>query len=656
MYRMIQKSAGIQRFVWSAGLFVLLLAGSARAQEGEEKGTQPPSESFASQEIVVTAARLATPREEVGSSIDTLTDEQIDNRQVRPLEDALRVLPGVDVARTGGVGQASSVRLRGAEPRHTLVLMDGVELADPSSATRTTNFAHLSTEDIEVVEVLRGPQSTLYGSDAMGGVVNIRTKRGRVGKPKVHARLEGGSFDTVNGTLSVNGGNELIQFHAGFVATKTNGISTADEDLEGNEEDDWYENRTVFGRVTLTPAEWFDLDLSGRYVHGELEYDNGGGPNQDDPHSIQQNDQGYGRAEAHVRLFEDRWEQTLRASVTKYRREFDDPWNGLGDWPFEDIYWGTLEKFGWQNDIHLHPTNTLTLGVETEEEDYELDSDDDSPYDARTTGLFAQDRIALFDRWFTTVGVRRDRHDAFGAEVTWRVTSAFLVKETGTKLKGSYGTGFNAPSLYQLYAPPIWGPPVGNEDLQPEESRGWDLGLEQSLFDDRLKLGATYFRNRFSDMIDFVAGQGYLNRTEPTYTRGIEAFLEAEPIEKLSLRLDYTYMRTHDEETGEILYRRPEHKLGATVNYRFLDDRANVNLGVLYVGARDDQYWDALAFQNVRVRLEDYVVARLAVSYRFTDAFRMHGRVENMFDEDYEEAKGYGVPGAAGYVGFTLDF
>ncbi len=639
-----------------------LYAADSTTRDAEKPVTVEPEKQDEAdtntQEVIVTATRTATRAREVGSSVTKITARELEERQTVPLTDALDMVPGVDVSRTGGPGMGTSVRIRGADPRHTLVMIDGVEIGDPSSIARNPNLDHILTDNIASIEVLRGPQSTLYGSDSMGGVINITTPKGRVGKAKVHTAIEGGTFDTVHGTMSINGGTQYIQFNAGFSRFKTNGISSASDKLDGNSEDDWYDSISFFSRVTITPTDIFDLDFSGRFIDTDNDYDNGAGPNQDDPHSEQHFRQGFGRAQARLRLFDERWEQKLAYSTSHYKRGFDDPYDGVGDWKYSDVFWGVLEKLEWQNNIRLHRTNTLVLGAETEKESYELDSDSESPYDARTTGLYAEDQIKLFDRWFTTIGIRRDRHSEYGAKTTWRVTSAFDVKETGTRIKGSFGTGFKAPSLYQIYAPAFWGAPVGNTDLLPETSRGWDLGLEQSILNSRIKFGATFFRNRFKDMIDFVTGQGYQNRAKPTWTRGVESFVQVRPLAETDLvfRLDYTFMRSFDEERDDKLYLRPKNKITVSINYRFLKGKANLNLNAVYRGSVDDQYWDATAFKNTRVRLDDYLIVNLAASYRFNQYFRIFGRVENLTDEEYENRKGYGTMPAAAYVGMGLDF
>jgi len=270
-----------------------------------------------------------------------------------------------------------------------------------------------------------------------------------------------------------------------------------------------------------------------------------------------------------------------------------------------------------------------------------------------TTSVFAQDQINLWDCYFLTLGVRWDDHEEFGSETTFRITQAFLLRDWGTKFKASYGTGFRAPSLYELYAPPFWGMPVGNQNLDPEESKGFDIGIEQSLFDNRLTFGITYFYNDFDDLIDFTWTDGYLNINDAK-TRGIESFIKIDPLEGLSLSLNYTYTDTEDDE-GRRLLRRPLHKIGFNTFYKF-HDRSKLNLHILYVGEKDDSYWDPTTFTSRRVVTDDYVVVNLSGSFDLSEHLQLIGRIDNLFDEDYYECYGYGTAGFSAYGGLKITF
>lgn len=596
------------------------------------------------EEVVVTATRIATPTEEVGSSITVVTAEEIEAKGYTTVQEALKGTPGLDVSAVGGPGQASSVFLRGAESHHTLVLMDGVEMNDPTGANRGFNFANLTVENIERIEILRGPQSTLYGADAMGGVINIITKKGK-GKPAFYLGGEGGSHGTWREFAGAGMGTERFDASLAFSHNSSDGFSAADDDLPGNREDDKWENSSASTRIGVVLSENTDLDFTARFYDGRTHLDNGGGPNQDQEDYHVNERKIFTRTQARMLALDGLWELSLVHGFADHDREYrDDPW---GDSDFG----GDKHEISWQNNLYIDETNTVTLGLEYEQE--RMDNHTDLDESAYTSSFFLQDQITLKGFSFTTVGLRHDDHKEFGGETTFRITQAFLVREWGTRFKGSYGTGFRAPSLYELYAPPFWGSPVGNPNLDPEESEGWDIGVEQSLLGDSMTIGVTCFYNDFDDLIDYDWSTGYVN-IDDAKTNGLESFIEITPFKDLTLCLNYTYTDTEDDD-GKRLRRRPLHKIGFNTFYRFLE-RGTVNLDVLYVGKRDDSYWDSMTFATKDVTTDSYVVVNLSGAFDISDHFRIFARIENLFDEDYYEAYGFGTAGFSAYGGLKMTF
>lgn len=611
--------------------------------------------------VVVIATRVETPMEEIASSVTVISSKEIERKQKTTVLEVLKGLPGLDVVQNGGVGGATSIFLRGANSEHTLVMIDGVEVNDPISPGRSYDFAHLTVDNIERIEVIRGPQSTLYGSDAIGGVVNIITKKGE-GKPKFFLSTEGGSFTTFRESTGVSGGNRWINYSLGFSRLDTDGISAASK-KDGNYERDGYKNTSLSARLGFIPKENLDVDFIFHYIKAKTELDNFGGVGGDDPNYVQESEQFLFKTQLGLSLFEKVWTQKLGFAMNDYDRDVKnkkDPQH-----PFDSErgqYDGQLMKLDWQHHLQLHKTNALTFGFEYEREEgkskYYWESiwgPGQSIFPNKTAnikGYYIQDEIKLWDRLFATLGIRIDDHSRFGSETTYRVAPAYLIKETNTKIKGTFGTGFKAPTLYQLFAPAtLWGP-IGNKDLKPEKSKGWDFGVEQNFFKNRVTLGATYFRNDFKDLIQFDWGQGYINIAKAK-TEGVELFASAKPIDDLTLRINYTYTDTEDKTTGEALIRRPKNKIGFDINYHFLNN-GNVNLGVIYVGKRDDL--DFSISPSRRVKLDQYTLVNLAVSYDITKNFQLFGRVENLLDKEYEEVKGFGTPGLSFFGGMKLSF
>jgi vitamin B12 transporter len=607
------------------------------------------------QEIVVSATKLETPEKEVGSSITVITAGQIEKMQKTSVLEVLKTAPALDVNQSGGPGGATSILIRGAKSEHTLVIIDGVEMNDPITPGRTFNFAHLSVDNIERIEILRGPQSTLYGSDAIGGVINIITKRGG-GIPSAFASVEGGSYSSFRGAAGSSGGNEWIRYSAGFSHWNTDGISAASES-DGNSEQDMYKNTNVYGTLTLEPAYNFDLDFTLRFIDADSNGDIGYGVGGDDPNYLTLSQQVSFRSQGRLYLFDDIWEQTLGFSFTDHdlftRNDRDEvnPDNYL-----LSTYQGRILKFDWQSNFYIHDTNIATFGIETEEDKGESTYYEESIYgpwtnnfeskSARTTGYYLQDQIKLWDSWFTTLGVRFDDHSRFGTKTTYRVATAYLVQQTGTKIKASYGTGFKAPTLLQLYS--YW----GNEDLGPEESTGWDFGLEQSVFENRISVGATYFYNDIDNLINFE-GATYDNVGEAVM-KGVEAYGSIQPTEKLETRFSYTYTNTKDKATAEDLIRRADNKFSFNLDYGFME-KGNIHLDLLFIGERDDLVFDPVTYESSRVMQDGYVTVNPAFSYLISEGVQMFFRIENLFDRNYEAISGYGTPGISVYGGMKFN-
>jgi len=610
------------------------------------------------EEVVVTANRLETATREVGSSITVITAQQIEQRQQTLLLDVLRSVPSIDVVQNGGPGSATSVFMRGANSEHTLVLLDGIELNDPSAPGGGYDFANLPTDNIERVEILRGPQSTLYGSRAMGGVINIITKRGK-GKPTGFLSAQGGSFNTAAEKAGISGGTDLYNYSLGLSRFDTSGFSAAGK-RQGNTENDGYQNTSVNTRLGIMPASNLSVDFIVNYLKNRADLDNNGGFGGDDPNYIQKTEQISFRSQADLALFDNLWEQRLGVSFNDLSRDVN---NGTDSAHPSDLsrasYHGQSVTVDWQHTLHLHETNSLTLGIERKEEnaksDYYSESAAWGPYSspwdehsAHTTGYYLQDQVRLWDAWFTTLGVRLDDHSRFGSKATYRFTSAYTAKQTDTTFKGSYGTAFKAPSLYQLYAPTY-----GDENLNPEKSTGWDLGVEQSLFGGKLTMGATYFYNDFEDLINYDSNLSKYGNISKATTQGVELTASLRPIDELTLRAGYTYTRTEDKATGLELLRRPKNKISFDGNYRFLKN-ANLNLGLVYVGTRtDDDYSTSPA---TTVKLKNYLLVNLAASYDITRNLQIFGRVDNLLDRSYEEVLGYGTAGISAYGGVKVSF
>jgi vitamin B12 transporter len=630
-----------------------LFAISAAAQDS--KDAKPPAtidskddKQYQIDEMVVTATKVETPSKEVGSSLTIITRQQIEEQQKSTVLEVLRSVPSLDVVQNGGAGRNAGIFIRGAKSEHTLVLLDGVEVNDPISTGRSVNFANLTIDNVERIEILRGPQSTLYGSDAMGGVINIITKTGK-GKPNGFLAVEGGSFNSLKESGGFNGGNDRIRYSFGFSRQDTDGISAV-KDKNGSLEKDGYGNTSFSGKLGITPVKNFDIDVIYTRSQSKTDLDETG---DDDPNYTAAATSNFVRTQAKLSLFNHVWDQRIGFSLMDIERNDR---NDVDTAHPQDSslasFNGRMIKFDWQNNFTIHRTNVLTAGLETEEEAGKSFYSSDSawgPYTsifsektARTTGFYLQDQIKLWNAWFTTVGVRVDNHDKFGTASTYRLASAYVIEKIGTKIKGSYGTGFKAPSLYQLYSS------YGDENLKPEESIGWDIGIEQSFAGEKLMVEAVYFKNDFENLVDFNSATYQYSNIAKAKTQGFEFSASFHATEPLVFHGSYTYTETKDKVTGLELLRRAKNKAGFDANYRFLKN-GNINLNLIYVGKRADISY--VGYSAIRVKTPGYVLTNLAASYNLTKNIQIFGRIDNLFNKNYEEVIGYGTPGASAFIG-----
>jgi len=628
-----------------------------------------PTSAQEMDDLVVTATRLATPRGELASSVTVITAEDIQRRQFRSVPQALRSVPGLHVVQTGGPGQQTSVFMRGANSNHTLVLIDGVEVSDPSSPAGAVDFSNLWLDNIERIEIVRGPQSTLYGSDAIGGVIQITTRRGE-GKLHGAGKLEGGSDNTVNQQASAAGSTDRVSYSFGVTHTDTDGDSVTPARLRNgvSAEDDNYENWTTSARLGMAVSDTLEVTVFGRYIDSETDLDPelemfGFGTTEDRDARLEQTEYLL-RGEATAQLLAGLWEATFSTSYTDYdrknRNDRQSPTETLTRTSFD----GDKLKFELKNDFYPVDAHILTLGLETEKEN--MDSGGFSDFggffigeetnaDARNKAVYTQDQFSYGERIFGTIGMRYDDYDGFGSEITYRVAPVYVHRQTNTRLKASVGTGFKAPTLFQTegFTPNNFGSFYrGNPDLDPEESFGWEVGMEQMLWGERLNFGVTWFKSDIDDLMQVVFDPSFNSTYENIDNadiQGAETFIQLRPLESLSVRLDYTYTDAEDNDTGEPLLRRPKHKLDLDVEFQPVS-RVSINMAVNYVS----DYKDISRETSGIIKGDDYAVLDIAADYLLNKQWRLFGRVENATDEHYEPADGFQASDRGLFAGAEL--
>jgi vitamin B12 transporter len=609
--------------------------------------------------VVSAPRRMEVPLEHVAGSVTVIRREEIERRQLRTLPDVLRSVPGVKVSQAGGVGKQTSVFTRGTESDHTLVLLDGIDVSDPSLPGGGFDIAHVLTENLERVEVMRGPLSSLYGSDAMGGVINLVTRRGQ-GRPGVTAWAEYGSFKTVQQSTSLYGSHDLAHYALNFTTLHTRG-ETAIADDRGGSERDGYDNRTVSGRIGFTPTDATELVLVGRFIDTDGDSD----PFTEDRDAQDETRQLFLRSEGRLDLLGGKWRQRLGVSYTDHDRDSSNDPDSADPSSSTASYDGTRLGFDWQHDFLVGRGHALTLGAETERETIDSSFSSESSFgpfgssadeSTRTNAVFLQEQFVFADRLFGATGLRIEDNDDFGSELTYRAAAAYVDPTLGTRIHASIGTAFKAPSLEDRYGASFFsGFTVfqGNPDLDPEKSRGWEVGIEQPLLGERLRLGVTYFQNRIRDLIETTADFSTLENVGRARTDGFESFVSLRLGDRLFARVDHTYLSAENRDTGQDLLRRPSHTLSGRLEVR-PTRRSNLGLGVLYVGHRKDVDPDALTLE--RVSLGGYTVVDVDAGYEVNDHWKLFGRIDNLFDRDYRDPDGFQSPGFAAYIGLRAEY
>jgi vitamin B12 transporter len=598
--------------------------------------------------IVVTATRLPTPEAQVASSISVVTADDIADRQLQTLPDLLKVVPGLNVVQTGGPGGQTSVFMRGTNANHTKVLVDGIDVSDPSSPGGTFDFGQFLTQDIQKVEILRGPQSGLYGSDAIGGVINIITKSGS-GPAEFNAGAEAGSFDTFNQNAGVSGSADQFHYAANLQHFHSGATPVTPLDLLAPGEqriDDYYDNLTGSTKLGFDVTDHFDVGLNARYTDSHLRLT---GENEDNfpadfPDSSQSHNdtrQYYARATAHLTSFGGAFEQTLGlaySDVKSYETSPDAP---------ESDFFGERVKIDWQGNIRLAADEKLVLGAEHERDEMTV------PLSASTTidSGYAELQSSFADALYNTLSVRYDDNDRFGGKFTYRVAPAYLIEATGTKLKFSVGTGFKAPTLSQMFQNFPEFDFYGNPDLKPESSLGYDLGFEQAA-GSAVRFGATYFHNDIKNLITDNADFTSLANVGRAVTQGVESFASYQPLQSLTFRLDYTYTEATDEVADQELLRRPKH-VGSLNAAWHASTRLSLNATVLSVSSWIDGNRD---FSIPRLTAPGYTVVDVAASYDLTAHLALYARVDNLFDRHYENPVGFLGPSLGAFAGVKAKF
>jgi vitamin B12 transporter len=610
-------------------------------------------------EVVISATKTLSNSVELANSISVIDSEQISNSNSNNVFDVLRNETGISFTRQGGNGTLSNLYIRGANSSHTLVLIDGVEVNLTNDPGGVFDFSALPIDNIDRIEILRGPQSTLYGSDALAGVINIISKKGS-GAPKFSLLTEGGSYNSYKAQLGVNGSLQKLNYLVALSRTGSDGFSNASEKY-GNTEKDGYTFNNLSSNIGYNFAPGAEVNIYTRFIKSKSEYDQFGGAFGDDPTYVFNQEEFSVRGEGKVKSLDSVWNQKLGISFFRNVRKYSYDTSAANIFYSHSLYDGRKFKLDWQNDFQLNESNLFTSGVDFEYEEMASEyfsfnyvglPDYASIFplrNSKTTSGYIQDQFNIKNMLFASAGIRYDHHNQFGSQITYRFAPALLITGTSTKIKVTVGTGFKAPSLFNLYDPTY-----GNENLKPEKSFGWDVGAEQFLSRENFSIGVTYFDNKFSDMFGFDNLTFKTININKAETNGVEVFTKVILFDYLTLKANYTYTKAVDksEKTQDFdkkLLRRPENKIGLLIDYSLIE-KANLNAELIWVGSRED-----FDFSNfTRVEMKNYLLANFAAHYNLFNFLRLNIRIENILDTDYEEVFGYGTAGLSFYGGIQI--
>lgn len=603
--------------------------------------------------------------DEIGSAVSVVTSKQLQAQQIRHAADALRSLPGVAVSGQGTPNNLTVVRIRGSESNHTLVLIDGVEV-NAIGNDGFFDFSSLDADEIEQIEVIRGPQGGLYGTGAIGGVVNIITKGGK-GPLTIRARGEGGAFNTRDGALQVSGGNDELHGSITIQGNVTDGynISTA-----GNEKDGGRLSTFAF-RGGVKVFENLKLDGTLRMSTNRADRDDGFGGLDSYGFFIPADDLSFftnrlwvGRLAATVDTFDGLWKHKLHVEGAETDNQ-DTAVSASGNLFTQNISQNI--KYGYTTTYRLEEpsvsgvSHVFTGLVEHEHEAFEQPSDATSPDRSRNRLSFVGEvRGEYFQSLFLTGTLRYDDNETIEDFTTWRATGSFAAPNTPFRLHSSVGTGVKYPSFSELFGDfPGF---ISNPGLTPEEAIGWDAGIETTLWPGRATVDVTYFDTTLTNEIDFetvfIGGDVFFrpfNREGESRRRGIEVAARYLVFEGLTLGAAYTYLDAKEEDGREEVRRAP-HSGRLDANYRFDNGRGNVNVAAIYNGKMSDIVFNLFDPLIDRVELDSYWLLNIAASYEVSPGVALYGRVENALDENYQEVFGFETAGVAAYAGVRFTY
>jgi vitamin B12 transporter len=654
----------VRRYLTAAGAFALAAAITPQAVAGEGASTTVD-------DLLVTGTRVpeGVQADRIGASVTIITAQDFADRQVRIVSDVLRDVPGVSVSRTGAVGGFTQVRVRGTESRHVLTLIDGIKADDPFFSE--FDYATLLADEVARVEVLRGQQSAIYGSDAIGGVINYITPTGRQA-PGASLRAEAGSMGTYGGTARIGGYSDGLDY------VLSGGFQSADGYVvaPGGKRDIGSRLGSLAAKVAYEVTPHLHLRAVARYA--DTQADSNGqafsppGYATDSPGTGFRAISRYGSVGADYEMGDGRWTHSLSVQGVDATRKSDSNFVRTGGDE------GTRLKASYATTFRIDSadfSHKLTGAYDYERETYR-NTNPVGPFNADTTrravrndGVVGQYDLTLADRAGAGVAIRHDQNERFRDATTYRVQGFYRLNDA-LRLRGALGSGIKNPTQTQLFGYNAAAFPfVGNPNLKPERSQGWEAGADWSLSQGKARLGATWFDSTLHDEIYGVFGAPIAlcarpglpvptscsttgNQSTKSTQKGLELFANAALSDSVSADVAYTWLEARQNGVEEI--RRPPHIASANLTWRAPGDRGSATLTVRYNADMTDS--DFSAFPARTVTLRAFTLVNLAGAWRLNPKIELFGRIENLAGARYQEVYGFNTPGRAAYAGLRARF
>jgi vitamin B12 transporter len=607
-------------------------------------------------EVVVVANRAPEPLSKVGNSVTVLDQQAIQDSQKVDMSTLLATTPGITFSRNGGPGNTTSVYIRGADSDHTVVLIDGVVLNDPSLIGGNFDFGNLLVGDISRVEILRGAQSTLYGSQAIGGVINIITTEPQPGLG-ADVQAEGGSLDTGMVKAGIGDKADDWSFRLGGTYYATDSIAALDKRYGGTNSDPFHDS-AISGRATYDFTSDVQLDLRAYWTESRVFYDGYPPPDYVLANYTQYEDvrQLFDYTGLNFNLFDERLKNRVAYEYTTTQHsDYNDAVSPITQ---SDSYRGNNSRVEYQGTWAIADGYQAVFGAQQEKSWADITPNAPAHAETGQVGEYVQLQGEVAKGLTLTAGERHDHYDTFGQHYTGQFAAAWSLPSS-TVLRASWSQGYKAPSLYELYSP------YGNATLKPEESTGGDGGVEQHLWNDRVTLSATYFITHFKNLIEFedcpgsplceTIGQagGYYANLDRAKASGVELQASAALTSALALSANYSHIKTVDETPGsptygQQLFQRPEDAANLSLTYTW-PHRLKTTIAGRFAGYSSDQNFSV--FPTAIVRLGGYTLLDLRASYSVTDKLELYARVDNATNKWYETIYQYGTWGRTAFFG-----